>query len=163
MVSRQSQAALLSLVVLLAVQSVGAFQTSSRTTWQSSQARKDPASERQIVSLTECASTRAQQSEKVEETNFLMKQFTTASGEVVYVLFFVVLKVCFVSNNRNQKLTFGPIFFEFAEIHTKFSKYPEKRNEKRSEKNTGPYQRNSIRTLYNTANTFPEIGKSILL
>ena len=80
-VSRQYQAALLSLVVLLAVQSIGAFQTFPRKTWELSQSRNRLP--HRSISTTACASTRAKEGEK--EVHYLMKDFTTASGEIVYV------------------------------------------------------------------------------
>ena len=80
-VPRQYQAALLSLVVLLAVQSIGAFQTFPGKTWESSLSRNQLP--QRSISTTACASTRAQESEK--DVHYLMKDFTTASGEIVYV------------------------------------------------------------------------------
>lgn len=94
MFSRQSQILLLSLAAFLVVQSVGAFQSSSRAPWQSSLLGKEIESTTSLIkyghriSSTGCASTRAhaQQSENADETSFLMKPFSTASGEIVYVL-----------------------------------------------------------------------------
>ena len=78
---RQYRVVLLSLVVLVAVQSIGAFQTLQGKTWESSLSRNQL--QQRSISATACASTRAQENEK--DVHFLMKDFTTASGEVVYV------------------------------------------------------------------------------
>jgi len=117
--SRQYQIALLSLVVLLAVQTIGAFQTSSRSPWQPSLLGKGPNGQRS--SLTECASTRAQPSEKVDEVNFLMKQFTTSSGEIVNP--YKILKVPRKAERKEIREAYRSLSKKFHPDIVRHSKY----------------------------------------
>mmetsp|Transcript_12141 Transcript_12141/g.28807 ORF Transcript_12141/g.28807 Transcript_12141/m.28807 type:complete len:214 (+) Transcript_12141:168-809(+) len=86
---RYSQIALICNIVLLVGESISAFQILSRKSWQLSshtitQLRHESLVDRgQKMSPTVCASTREPQSEEKKETTFLMKPFSTASGEVV--------------------------------------------------------------------------------
>ena len=95
MVSRQSRALLFSTAaLLLAVEPIGAFESSTRVIGKPSLAvvgRNCDGSfqDGEKHASTRCASMRTQQSEDVEETSFLMKPFATASGEIVYVLVFL--------------------------------------------------------------------------
>jgi len=61
------------------------------------------------ITSTGCASTRAHQSEKVEETSFLMKPFSTASGEIINPY-----KILKVSRSAERK--------EIREAYRKLSK-----------------------------------------
>ena len=88
--SGQTQILLLSFIVLVIVESIGAFQSSSRAQWPSLVGREKYTYTPFIIMdiqipSTRCAATRSRQSEEVEETSFLMKPFLTASGEIVYV------------------------------------------------------------------------------
>ena len=85
---RYSKMALFYVITSLFVASIGAFQGLCRKSWQ-------PSSEvvyKLLVDhgrkncLTVCGLTRGSQSKQEEETTFLMKPFSTASGEVVYVV-----------------------------------------------------------------------------
>lgn len=85
--ARRSQI-LLSLVFFLIGQSVRAFQSSFGGTWQSTLMRERTRTtslvkDNQRISSTGCAATRARESDQAEETSFLMKGFSTASGEIV--------------------------------------------------------------------------------
>jgi len=88
LLSRNSQIALICIIVVFVVESIDAFRSLSRESWQSSQMKTQKVSNslvnyEQYVFPTVCASTRSSQSEHAEETSFLMKPFSTASGEVV--------------------------------------------------------------------------------
>lgn len=86
--SIQPQIRLFFFVLVLIVECSGAFEIPLRESWKSFQTEevRRPTtfiSHGQKVSLTVCASTRSSRSEKEDETTFLMKPFSTASGEVV--------------------------------------------------------------------------------
>jgi len=84
--SKQSRNLLFLFVASIFIQSICAFQSSSRAPWQRIlQGRGMIATSK--ISTISCSSTRARQEEKVDgETSFLMKPFTTTSGEIVYVV-----------------------------------------------------------------------------
>ena len=84
--SKQSRNLLFLFVASIFIQSICAFQSSSRAPWQRIlQGRGTIATSK--ISTISCSSTRARQEEKVDgETSFLMKPFTTTSGEIVYVV-----------------------------------------------------------------------------